>query len=195
MNKINLKFPKNRILYHILDWFIWWLAFNNNNDKEYFLLNGIDNYWKRYFKIKYEFLNEWNKYKYTERYFNDDTWKYYKIYDSYEKDSEEIEKYIYRDLEWQELIDMIDFLYDEIFSLEILQWDPKYFWEDYWWNNTELFHSIVSQIDYRKLKTSEIDLLKDIITKNYKRSKVTEDTYNEVLRELERKKVTAIKDN
>jgi hypothetical protein len=57
-----------------------------------------------------------------------------------------------------------------------------------------LFHNIVSQIDYRKLKISEIDQLKDIITKNYKRSKVSEDTYNEVLRELDRKKITAIKD-
>lgn len=194
MNKIKLKFPKNKIIYHIIDWFIWVLSFNNKIDKEYFLLNSTDDYWKRYFKIKYEFLNEWNNYKFTKRYFNKKIWKYYKIYESYEKDSEEIEKYIYRDLEWQELIDMIDFLYNEIFSLEILPWDPKYFWEDYWWNNTELFHNIVSQIDYRKLKISEIDQLKDIITKNYKRSKVTEDTYNEVLRELERKKVTAIKD-
>ncbi|MDD2871199.1 MAG: hypothetical protein PHS49_04365 [Candidatus Gracilibacteria bacterium] len=194
MNKIKLKFPKNKIIYHIIDGFIGVLSFNNKIDKEYFLLNSTDDYWKRYFKIKYEFLNEGNNYKFTKRYFNKKIGKYYKIYESYEKDSEEIEKYIYRDLEGQELIDMIDFLYNEIFSLEILPGDPKYFGEDYWGNNTELFHNIVSQIDYRKLKISEIDQLKDIITKNYKRSKVTEDTYNEVLRELERKKVTAIKD-
>lgn len=89
---------------------------------------------------------------------------------------------------------MINFLYEEIFSLEILKWDSKYFWEDYWGNNTNLFHSIIWQIDYKKLKISEIDQLKEIIKRNYKSSKVSGDTYNEVLRKLEYRKEIAIKD-
>lgn len=194
MNNIKLRFPKDYIIYHIIQRLIWWNWFDVKK-REYFFINSNNNNWKLFLKYKYDFLSEWDKYIEKISYFDSEKlWKKYIIDENYEKDSEEIEHYIYRELEGQELINMIDFLYEEIFSLEILPWDPKYFWENYWGNNTALFHDIVGQIEYRKLKISEIDQLKEIIKKNYKRSKVSEDTYNEVLRKLDRKKVIAIKD-
>ncbi len=193
MSEIKLKFPKNYIIYHIIQWL--WSNWFEIKKREYFFINSKNNNWKIFLKHKYSFLDEWNKYTEKISYFEAERlWKEYIVNESYENDNEEIEKYIYRDLEWQELVDMINFLYKEIFSLEILPWDPKYFWKNYWWNNTDLFFNIIWQVDCRKLTISEIDQLEEIIKNNYKRAKVSEYVYKEIIRELERKKQVAIKD-
>lgn len=61
MNKIKLKFSKDYIIYHIIQWFLWsnWFEFKK---REYFFINNKNNNWKLFFKDKYDFFDEWDKY-------------------------------------------------------------------------------------------------------------------------------------